>query len=552
MSKEEKISWEEFKKKLEEKGYLEAEKGSFFFNFSLKSLSFPGSLLRLSTLFSFLSSFVLSLIITLAISYFQKKFLPLLFLYYFPIFFILFFGIIPLANFFMRIRHIKSPSLFSFNSGIVLSLFCSILLFLNFGNLLPKNIRFSLFFISIALFFLIFFPAFRVLSLLSWREIPYKKLKKIHIYTILILIILSFFGLFLFFSKKDHYQEKVAIQPEHHKLAVLAIDGLPLKENFLEEISLKEILENSFVFEMKIEEYKSPPVFWTEVSTGFPPEANGLLNLKSYKLPLIKKNIYPLPLSFFLEKISLAKESLSTSGARKKRTFWEISSLYGRHTISLNWWASWEPLEESGELISNLYYIKALNGEKGREYKLIEPIEIKNENLPRGYKWNKIVFDTLLEKVKDQDLVSIYYPGIDVQMEEIKKGDPENIFENSKYLEENLKIIKKSLEFLKEKNYKILFLSYSGRMKEVWGWGFLYPNEKNMKKIEGVSIHSISPTILKILNLPLSKKFPQKPLSLPFEEFEPQYIEDYPPAREEKTFFSPPPLEELKSLGYIQ
>ncbi|MEJ5166854.1 MAG: hypothetical protein WHV67_07480, partial [Thermoanaerobaculia bacterium] len=149
-------------------------------------------------------------------------------------------------------------------------------------------------------------------------------------------------------------------------------------------------------------------------------------------------------------------------------------------------------------------------------------------------------------------LVAIYYPGIDVQMEEIKKGNPENIFENSRYLEENFKIIKESLQFLKNKNYKILFISYSGRMKEVWGWGFIYPDERKIKKLEGVSVYSLSPTILKILNLPLSKKFSQKPLPLPFEAFEPKYIEDYPPARGEKNLFSPPPLEELKSLGYIQ
>lgn len=552
MSKEEKINWEEFKKKLEEKGYLETEKRSFFFKFSLKSFSFPGSLLRLSFLFSFLSSFIISLIITIAISFLQKKAIVLLFLYYFPIFFLIFFGIIPVANFLLRTKHIKNPSLFSFNSSIILSLFCSILLLLNFGFFIQKNLRFSLFFISIALFFLIFFPPFRVLSLLSWKEIPQINLKKIYTLTLLFFIILGFSGFLSLLIKQKPPTEKVPVESKFNKLAVIGVDGIPFKEDFLEEIKINEILESSMAFKLKVKDYKNPPIFWTEISTGFPPEINGLLNLKTYKLPLIKENIYPLPLSFLLQKISLAEESISTRGVRKKRTFWEISSLYGRHTISLNWWASWEPLEESGELISNMYFIKALSGEKGKEYQLLEPLDFENQDLPAGYKWNWLVYETMKEKVKDQALVCLYYPGIDVQMEEIRKGNMEILLENVKYLQENFKIIKNSIDFFKEKNYKILFISYSGRSKEIWGWGFLYPNLKNLKFQEEISIYSIAPTILKILNLPISKKFYQKNIELPFESGENYYINDYPPLEKKPSTFYPPPLEELKSLGYLK
>lgn len=552
MSEKEKINWEEFKKKLEEKGYLEPGKKSFFINFSLKSLSFFQSLLRLSFLFSILSSFVISLIITIAISYFQKKAMPILFIFYFPIFFILFFGIIPLTSLILRIRHFKSPSLFSFYSSLILAIFCSFLIQINFNFFIQKNLRLSSFFLMTAIFFIIFFKPFKILSLLSWKEMPFNKLKKINLFTLFVLLFLSISGAIVIFLKKEKDFKPVAVQSNYSKLAVIAVDAFPLNYKLFEEISLKDKIEESMIFKLKIKEYKSPPIFWTEVSTGFPPEENGFLSLKTYKLPFIEKDIYPLPLSFILEKMKLAKESISTSGVRKRRSFWEISSLFGRFSLSLNWWASYQPLENSCEVISNLYFIRALKGEKGNEYQLIEPIDLKNENLPKGYQWNKFVFDTLKENIKDYSLITIYFPGIDVQVEEMKKENVFYFFENSKYIEKNFQIIKNAIELLIDKGFKIIFISYSGRNKDLWGWGFIYPNQKNMKIKEYISPYSITPTILKILNLPISKKFPEKPIQIPFETFEEYYMEDYQPLKKEKTQISPPPLEELKSLGYLQ
>lgn len=552
MSGKEKINWEEFKKKLEEMGYLETEKKSFFFKFSFKSLSFLGSLLRLSFLFSIISSFVISGIITIAISYVQKKPIPIIFLYYFPLFFIIFFGIILFINLIARVKPFKSPSLFAFYSSLILSIFCGLLIFINFNFLISKSFRFSSFFILIAFFFTIFFSPFKILSLLSWKEIPYKKFKKIYLFTFLILLVLSLTGLtFLFFKKTPEVQKNIAISSEYEKISVIGVDGLPQSEKIFKEIGLEETIKNSRIFNLKIKEYKSPPIFWTEVSTGFPPEINGFLNLKTYKLPLIKENIYPLPLSFIFEDSGIAKESISTSGVRKKRTFWEISSLFGRYALSLNWWASWEPLEQC-ELISNLYFIKSLKGEKGKEYKLLEPVDFENLDIPDGLKWNKFVFEALKKKINNQALITIYLPGLDVQIEDAKKGDHNAFFENSKYISENFKIIKDTIFFLIEKNYKIIFISYSGRNPKPWGWGFVYPDEKKLKIKEEISIYSLTPSILKILNLPISEKFPEKPFSIPFDTKEETYIRDYPPVEERGILISRPPIEELKSLGYLQ
>ncbi len=552
MSEKEKINWEEFRKKLEEKGYLEPGKKSFFINFSLKSLSFFQSLLRLSFLFSILSSFVISLIITIAISFFQKKAIPVLFIYYFPIFFILFFGIIPLTSLILRIKHFKSPSLFSLYSSLILAIFCSLLIQINFSFFIQKNLRISSFFLMTAIFFVIFFKPFKILSLLSWKEIPFNKLRRINLFALSVLLLFSILGSIAIFLKSEKEFEPIAVKSNYNKLAVIAVDVFPLNNKLFEEISLKDKIEKSMIFKLKIKEYKDPPIFWTEISTGFPPEENGFLSLKTYKLPFIEKDLYPLPLSFILEKLKIAKESISTSGVRKKRSFWEISSLFGRHSLSLNWWASWQPLENSCQVISNLYFIKALKGEKGNEYQIIEPIDLKKENLPKGFQWNKFVFDTLKERIKDYSLITIYFPGIDVQVEEMKKENVFNFFENSKYIEENFQIIKNTIELLIERNFKIIFISYSGRNKDLWGWGFLYPNQKNMEVQENISPYSITPTILKILNLPISKKFPEKPIQIPFETFEEYYIEDYQPIEREKSQISPPPLEELKSLGYLQ
>lgn len=553
MSEKEKIKWEEFKKKLEEKGYLDAERGGLFFKFSLKSLSFIGSILRLSFLFSILSSFIISLLITIAISFIYKKAIPPLFIFYFLIFFILFFGIIPITNLIIRVKPIKNPSLFSFYSSLILSIFCSFLILINFGNFIQKSLRFSSFFIGIAIFFLTFFPLFKVLSLLTWKEIPLKIFKKIYISTFLILVIFSLLGLILF-SKKSRQERTKNIPIPHNfeKIAFIGVDCFPNSENLFEEISLKKIIDSSMVFKLKIKEYKNPPIFWTEISTGFPSNINGFLSLKTYKLPLIKENLYPLPLSFFFEKLGIAKETIKTSGVRKKRTFWEISSLYYRYSLSLNWWASWEPIEPSGELISNLYFIKLLKGEKGNEYKLVEPPDLSSEELPIGYKWNKYVFEVLNKKLKDQALITVYFPGLDVQIEDMKNKTPDILLENSKYIYDNFKIIKDTIEILIEKNYKIIFVSYSGRNKEFWGWGFIYPNLKKLKLEKEVSIYSITPTILKILNLPISLKFQEKPISIPFDLFEEFYIDDYPPFEKKISTFSHPPLEELKSLGYLQ
>lgn len=553
MSEKEKIKWEEFKKKLEEKGYLDAEKGGLFFKFSLKSLSFIGSILRLSFLFSILSSFIISVLITIAISFLQKKPIPFLFIFYFPVFFLLFFGIIPITNLIIRVKPIKNPSLFSFYSSLILSIFCSFLLTLNFGNFIQKNLRFSSFFIGIAIFFLIFFPPFKVLSLLTWKEIPIKIFKKIYLFTLLTLVIFSLLGLILFLKKsgKDNIKN-IPIPHNFEKIAFIGVDCFPISENLFEEISLKNIIDSSMVFKLKIKEYKNPPIFWTEISTGFPSNINGFLSLKTYKLPLVKENVYPLPLAFFFEKFGIAKETITTSGVRKKRTFWEISSLYFRYSLSLNWWASWEPIEPSSELISNLYFIKLLKGEEGDEYKLIIPPEVSFEELPTGYKWNKYVFEVLNKKLKDQALITVYFPGLDVQIEDMKNKTADILLENSKYIYDNFKIIKDTIKILIEKNYKIIFISYSGRNKDLWGWGFIYPNIKKLKMEKEVSVYSITPTILKILNLPISLKFEERPIPVPFDLFEEYYIDDYPPFEKKIFTFSHPPLEELKSLGYLQ
>lgn len=552
MSEKEKNNWEELKKKLEERGYLGAEKTGFFIKFTLDPFSYFASLLRLSFLFSVISSFLISFVFFSGISILQKKFLPVLLIYFFPLFFILFFGIIPLSNLIYRIKPIKNPFLFSVYTAFIISTLCSFLVFYNFKNFLPEKFRYFSIFLLIFLFFLIFYPPFKALSFLSWREIPLNfpfRAKKI-----IFLIFISVFGILIFFAFKENKIEEISvpISKNFNKLAFIGFDGFPRSEKLLEEFGISPILKESLVFELNLKEKINPPIFWTEVSTGFKSIENGFLNLKVYKLPFIKNEIYPLPLAFIFEKFGIAKESISVKGSRKKRTFWEISSYFGRHTISLNWWTSWEPIDPSGELISNIYFIKILKKEKSKEYKFLNEFDFEVKEGPFGFLWNQAVFEATKKYFKNQDLFTAYFPGLDVQMEEIKKGEIEKIMENSKFIEENLKILKDLIDFFKDKNYKILFLSYSARMKEVWGWGFLYPNLKNLKLNEKISHLSIAPTILKALNLPLSEKFSFKPIPLPFNESMEYYIKDYPAP--ERKFYpgTKVPFEELKSLGYLK
>ncbi len=552
MSEKEKTKWEEFKKTLEKKGYFEPEKSNIFFKFSIKALSLIGSLFRLSFLFSLFSSFIMSGLITIIISFLQKKILILVFFYYFPLLFFLFFWIIPLFNLILQIKPVKNPSLFSFYSSLILSIFCALSIFGSFGFFLSEKLRISLIFLEISLLFLIFYPPFKVLSFLSWKEIPTLKIRRVYYLTFIVLLGISLLVFFIYSKEEKIENLKIPISPVYKPLAVLAVDGLPFSKEIFKGAEIEKFFQNSLIFNLKLDKFKSPPVFWTEISTGFPPEINGFLNLKTYKLPFIKEDIYPLPLSFFFEKLKISKESISTMGGRKKRTFWEVSSLYGRYTLSLNWWASWQPLEQSVELISNLYFIKELKGEKGIEYNLLNPKEFEKNETPTGFKWNKFVFDSLKYHFKKQALITLYYPGLDVQMEEIKRGGLKEALENFEYLKENLDILKSTLNFFEENKYKIILISYSGRSEDNWAWGFIYPKERNIKIEEVVSKYSIFPTILKILNLPISLKFKEKPLPLPFETPESIYIRDYPSIKEKKPIITSPPLEELKSLGYLQ
>lgn len=99
------------------------------------------------------------------------------------------------------------------------------------------------------------------------------------------------------------------------------------------------------------------PVVWTTIATGQPPAQHGVSGYTSLwlrgtdvLLPELKWDVLG-----HIGDVALSwrQETAVGSHARQARALWELTSMFGRSGLFLNWWASWPAEEISGVMVSN-------------------------------------------------------------------------------------------------------------------------------------------------------------------------------------------------------
>jgi len=102
-----------------------------------------------------------------------------------------------------------------------------------------------------------------------------------------------------------------------------------------------------------------PPVVWTTIATGRPPEEHGIWGFQSERLPGIAVQVQrttraPLGLSPSLLLPPLGARAAPISASlRRARAIWEILDEAGLSAVVVNWWATWPAASRHGVTISD-------------------------------------------------------------------------------------------------------------------------------------------------------------------------------------------------------
>jgi hypothetical protein len=291
------------------------------------------------------------------------------------------------------------------------------------------------------------------------------------------------------------------------------------------------------------------------VSTGWPPEENGVLSLKAYRLPIVGRALYPLPMAWVFSELGLAEETVASTAERRKPAFWELAAWAGRTSASVNWWTAWPPKSPSAAVVANLALLKAVKGSAGTECQppeLCSPPFIGTGST-EGSRWDALVLDAMHRAGGGRDLVTAYFPGLDVLLYRTAPMALGEGVDLGRGLEESLGTLDRTLGRLMEGDRRIILIGYSGRQSiRPWAYAAFWPSTEHGKAGKNAKALDLFPTLLAALRMPVPQNAPGQPLYLPWLPREISIIPAYPDLKSPAGASSRPPVEELRSLGYLQ
>jgi hypothetical protein len=550
-------NWDDFRKELQEKGYLEHGKPGFFLRLGLASITPGRSLLRLGLLSSLMIAFLLSLALTILLSLSQRIPLPQIALYYLPLLFVFALAAYGLLTAVFRLHPLKNPTRSALFFALITAVLSSFLLFKPFHFYLPERVRPFLLILEIALLTLILFPPLKALAFISWREpdfIRYRTPVKVLLALLAVLALGSLIYVFLPATMPAAVQ-RFPLEPLDKPLAVIAVDGLSDIPDAPYLPGLADLKRQGLRIPLEAGEVMSPAVFWTQVATGFDAEVNGIVSLQAWRLPLISRNLYPLPLAGIFEAVGLARETLASTAERVKPAFWELASWAGRPSACVNWWSSWPPKDPNAAVVSNLFLIQRLKGKTGTE---CQPIDLCKAparpagDVTEGARWDDLSRGYVRRVSANKDLVTAYFPGLDVDLYNSKTLDLKTSLELGPSLRANLAGLDLLLLQLEQQGRRVLLISSSGRQEKPWAWAAFYPKEKKISAPKSARPEDLFPTILKALRLPVPQNIKGHVIPVPWDLPDVSPIPAYPDLAIKSPTSGHPPIEELRSLGYLQ
>jgi len=544
--------WETLRAELEEKGYLASKRGSFLLRFSLRTLTPGGPLLRLGFLSALLAAGLLSLLLTALASLLYRTFLPAVFLYYLPLLFLLAFAVFTLVRGAFRLHPFRTPTRSAFVFAAVLAAAAGRFLFQSFIPYFPGRARPLLLFAAYAVPFLALYPSLRALAFLSWRTPGIATARRTWRWLMVVLAagVLAGLGWMLAGRTAAAPDQRLSLPPLDAPLAVLAVDGLPADNPLLQGF-LRECL----IVPVEVPEGMSPPVFWTMVSTGWPPAENGVLSLQAYRLPLVRRALYPLPMAWVFTELGLARETVASTAERRKPAFWELAAWAGRTSACVNWWTAWPPKSPSASVVSNLALLKMVRGGAGTECQPAEACSppFAATGSSEGSRWDALALQAMRRTGAGRDLVTAYFPGLDVLLYRTGPVPLEEGVALGQGLTESLDTLSRALELLKKEDRRIILIGYSGRQNvRPWAYAAFWPSTEHGKAGREAQALDLFPTLLAALRMPVPRNISGKPLYLPWLPRENSTIAAYPDLSAPAGASARPPVEELRSLGYLQ
>jgi hypothetical protein len=366
---------------------------------------------------------------------------------------------------------------------------------------------------------------------------------------------------------------------------VIGVDGVSLE--LLQRFSasgelpnISKIIPESFVSRLQFQGAGVPPVAWTTLATGVPPEEHGILMPEVRRLEGVSSWMQVTPFELAVHSVlvraGLGQRQPVSGYMRHTKAFWEILSDSGIQTGIVNWWGSWPAKNLRGWNVSERYYYKITSSnppqddaypsdlfEKYRKLAGDISAKINGPELDRFY---TTVFKSLLQS-NPVRVAAIYLPGHDILNYEFLDRKQMDAFVYTARYREHLKWLDSEVGEIsaQDPSARMILVLSAGRSLPGHSSGVIVRGAEDWKKgwIKDRSFpeRSITPLILYTCGVPISKSMKKDLLEsiLPSTQLAKMpvrsigtYVKRDRVDIEHAGEFNDLLVEQMKSLGYLQ
>ena len=347
----------------------------------------------------------------------------------------------------------------------------------------------------------------------------------------------------------------LVVVPTNLRLTVVAIDGFDA--GFARAIVARgaspnlESLLSDPVFEIAPTNDADPVRVWTTIATGQSPARHGVEGLETRRVAGIEGRLsvgrsgLATALATVTDLVRLTRPTVTTGLERTERAFWEVASVAGLRTVTVNWWATWPAAAQDGTVLSDRAILRLQRG--GALDREIAPVTLYDQLRSRWADLQR-AGDTQLEAAwprppnpaasslealareavrldalaiglarsvaePSSDVVTVYLPGLDIAQHALL-GEPRTLAPSR--LEERRAVLVRSYRtvadvlapLLATRDRTVVLVALPGRLgSDVPGiLSVRGPGTSANIGRTGLRAEDVAPTILFALGVPISRE----------------------------------------------
>ncbi len=413
----------------------------------------------------------------------------------------------------------------------------------------------------------------------NWRRHGYEVLLCLAALLILVPIVLKQS------SAGEADEPPVTVLSTADRWIVIGVDGVSL--DLLQRFSasgdlpnLTKMIPKSFVAPLEFQGAGVPPVAWTTVATGVPPEEHGILMPEVRRLEGVSSWMQVTPFELAVHSVlvraGLGQRQPVSGYMRHTKAFWEILSDSGIQTGIVNWWGSWPARKLRGWNVSERYYYKISSASSPQDdayppelfdaYKSLAgktSTKIDGPSLDRFY---ASVFESLILDSPTR-VSAVYLPGHDILNYEFVDRKQMDAFVYTTRFREHIKWFDSTIGKIVGDlgDIRVMVILSAGRSLPGHSSGVLVYGgdawKKGWMKDQSFPERSVTPLILYTCGVPISRSMKEDLLKavLPSELLARipvravgSYIKKDRVDIEHAGEFNDLLVEQMKSLGYLQ